>query len=1085
MQHIGISGSIAKAFIQSKLTPLIVAAALLLGLLAVIVTPREEEPQILVPMIDIFVAYPGASPQEVEDRVTRPMEKLLWEIKGVEYIYSIVKPGLNLTIVRFYVGQSMEESILNLNNKLQANFDRIPPGVSHPLIKQRSIDDVPILTLTLWSDSDRVSGYELRRIGTELCDEIKKDQDVSEFSLIGGQRRQVRIVLDPARLKAYRLSAFQIMGALQKANFLLPSGTFPAGNRDFLIETGALLKSSDEVGDVVAGLFNGRPVHLRDVATIVDGPEEPAAYVFMGLGPAAETKGIRSKAAGQREAVTITVAKKKGANASLVAKQALAKVEALRGKLIPGDVNVTVTRNYGDTAKEKSDELLKHMLMATIAVIILIALALGWREAIVVAVAVPVTLALTLLINYLYGYTLNRVTLFALIFSIGILVDDAIVVVENIHRHFKLRKIEPMTAVLAVDEVGNPTILATLAVIAALLPMAFVSGLMGPYMRPIPVGASAAMIFSLLVAFIVSPWLGYIVLKHVKREKTAEEGGRMFRLYESILGPLLRSRLKRILALAGVVLLLLLAVALVPLKKVTVKMLPFDNKSELQVIVDMPEGRTLEETAALAREMGEYLKTVPEVTDYQTYVGTAAPYNFNGLVRHYFLRSGSTVADIQVNFVGKEERKDQSHAIAKRLRPPLKAIGDRYGARIKVAEIPPGPPVLSTLVAEIYGPETKRQIEIAREIRKIFTETDGVVDVDWYVEEDRPKIHFEVDQERAARAGVGVEAVAQSLRIALSGQAAGLLHLEREMEPVELFLRMPLAKRADIETLKSIGMPTPAGGMVPLSELVKRRDGVEEKTIYRKNLKNVTYVLGDVAGTEESPVYAILKMKETIEKMKLPEGYGLKQYSTVQPWLEDTYSMKWDGEWHITYEVFRDLGLAFAAVLILIYVLIVAWFRNFITPLIIMAPIPLTLVGILPGHWLFGAFFTATSMIGFIALSGIIVRNSILLVDFVEMERREKGDLLNALIMAGAVRFRPIVLTAAAVVVGSFVMLFDPIFQGLAIAMMFGAVGATVLTLIAVPLLYFEFFRRKPPLPAGQPQEGTGAETEMQPLTGS
>jgi multidrug efflux pump subunit AcrB len=1079
MEGIGISGNIAKAFIKSKLTPLVIIASLLLGLLAVVVTPREEEPQILVPMIDIFVAYPGASPQEVEARVTKPMEKLLWEIKGVEYIYSIVKPGFNLTIVRFYVGQSMEESIVNLNNKLSSNFDRIPPGVLPPLVKQRSIDDVPILTLTLWSDSDRYSGYELRRIGAELCDEIKKDQEVSEFSLIGGQKRQVRITLDPAKLKAYHLSAFQITSALQKANFRLPSGSFPAGNREYLVETGAFLKSSEEVGNVVAGLFNGRPVTLRDVATIADGPEEPTSYVFMGLGAAAAQKGISSPAVGQKEAVTITVAKKKGANASFVAREALAKVQAMKGKLIPGDVNITVTRNYGDTAKEKSDELLKHMLMATIAVIILIALTLGWREAIVVAVAVPVTLALTLLINYLYGYTLNRVTLFALIFSIGILVDDAIVVVENIHRHFKLHKIEPLTAVLAVAEVGNPTILATLAVIAALLPMAFVSGLMGPYMRPIPVGASAAMIFSLLVAFIVSPWLSYIVLKNVKKTDVSEEGGRMFRVYKRILGPLLESRLKRMLALGGVVFLLLLAVMLVPLKKVTVKMLPFDNKSELQVIIDMPESRTLEETAAMAREMGEYLKTVPEVTDYQTYVGTAAPYNFNGLVRHYFLRTGSTVADLQVNFIAKEERKEQSHAIAKRLRPDLKKIADRYSARVKVAEIPPGPPVLSTLVAEIYGPEANRRIEIAREIKKVFTETDGVVDVDWYVEEDQPKIRFTVDQDKAARAGVSTEAISQSLRIALNGTGAGLVHLEKEKEPVELFLRMPLEKRADIDSLKSIGMPTSSGAMIPLSELVKRQDGLEEKTIYRKNLKNVTYVLGDVAGTEESPVYAILKMKETIEKMKLPEGYGLKQYSTEQPWLEDTYSMKWDGEWHITYEVFRDLGLAFGAVLILIYVLIVAWFKNFITPLIIMAPIPLTLVGILPGHWLFGAFFTATSMIGFIALAGIIVRNSILLVDFVEMEWRDKGQLENALIMAGAVRFRPIVLTAAAVVVGSFVMLFDPIFQGLAIAMMFGAVGATVLTLIAVPLLYFEFFQKKPCPMAEQMGETCKAGTEQ------
>ena len=1078
MEGIGISGNIAKAFIKSKLTPLIIIASLLLGLLAIFVTPREEEPQILVPMVDVFVAYPGASPQEVEARVTKPMEKLLWEIKGVEYVYSIVKPGFNLTIVRFYVGQGMEESIVNLNNKLSSNFDRMPPGVMPPLVKQRSIDDVPILTLTLWSDSDRYSGYELRRIGAEVCDEIKKNQDVSEFSLIGGQKRQVRITLDPAKLKAYHLSSFQIMGALQKANVRLPSGSFPAGNREYLVETGAFLKNSDDVGSVVAGLFNGRSITIRDVATLADGPEEPSHYVFMGLGAAAAQKGIHSPAAGQKEAVTIAISKKKGANASLVAHEALAKVEALKGKLIPGDVNVTVTRNYGDTAKEKSDELLKHMLMATIAVIILIALTLGWREAIVVAVAVPVTLALTIFINYLYGYTLNRVTLFALIFSIGILVDDAIVVVENIHRHFKLHKIEPLTAVMAVAEVGNPTILATLAVIAALLPMAFVSGLMGPYMRPIPVGASAAMIFSLLVAFIVSPWLSYIVLKNVKKTEETEDSGRMFRFYKRILGPLLESRLKRMLALGSVVVLLALAVALVPLKKVTVKLLPFDNKSELQVIIDMPEGKTLEETAAMAREMGEYLKTVPEVTDYQTYVGTAAPYNFNGLVRHYFLRTGSTVADLQVNFVAKEEREEQSHAIAKRLRPSLKSIGDRYGARVKVAEIPPGPPVLSTLVAEIYGPDPNRRIEIARQVKKIFTETDGVVDVDWYVEDDQPKLRLVVDQDKVARAGLSAEAVSQSLRIALNGMGAGLAHIDKEKEPVELFLRMPLAKRADIDSLKAIGMPTPAGTMIPLAELVKSQDGFEEKTIYRKNLKNVTYVLGDVAGTEESPVYAIMKMKKTIEKMKLPEGYALKQYSTVQPWMEDTYSMKWDGEWHITYEVFRDLGLAFAAVLILIYVLIVAWFKNFITPLIIMAPIPLTLVGILPGHWLFGAFFTATSMIGFIALAGIIVRNSILLIDFVEMEWRDKGLLENALIMAGAVRFRPIILTAAAVVVGSFVMLFDPIFQGLAIAMMFGAVGATVLTLIAVPLLYFEFFQKKPCPMAEQMGEACETGTE-------
>jgi multidrug efflux pump subunit AcrB len=1062
MDKIGISGRIAKVFIKSKLTPLMVLASLLLGIFAVVVTPREEEPQIIVPMIDVMVAYPGASAREVEERVTRPMEKFLWEIKGVEYIYSIVKPGMNLTIVRFYVGEDMEDSIVNLYNKLMGNFDKIPPGVSQPLIKPKSIDDVPILTLTLWDLKERYSGYELRRIAAELADELKKDQNVSELSIIGGQKRQVVINLDPARLMAYQTSSLQIMQALQQANFILPSGAFPAGNQEFMVETGGFLADMEAVGSVVIGISNGSPVYLRDVARLDDGPAEPANYVFMGLGPAAEEKGL-AQVPGQFEAVTIAVSKKKGANASTVAHEALAKMTALQGKLIPSDLQVTVTRDYGETAKEKSDELLKHMLIATVSVIILIAFTLGWREAAVVGVAVPVTLALTLLINYLYGYTLNRVTLFALIFSIGILVDDAIVVVENIHRHFKMHRINPLTAVLAVDEVGSPTILATFAVIAALLPMAFVSGLMGPYMRPIPVGASAAMLFSLLVAFIVSPWLSYLVLKNVRHgAESSEEESRLQRGYEKILGPLLDRPAKRITALLLVGVLLGMALLLLPFKKVKVKMLPFDNKSELQVIIDMPEGSTLEGTAALTREMGEFLQTVPEVTDYQAYIGTAAPYNFNGLVRHYFLREGSNVADLQVNFVSKEKRVQQSHDLAKRLRPALKEIGDRYAASIKVAEIPPGPPVLSTLVAEIYGPDTERQREIGATIKKIFAETDGVVDVDWFVEDDQKKITLVVDKEKAAANGISTEAVAQSMRIALNGMSAGLIHYENEKEPVEIFLRLPLAARTNPTSLKNISIPAADGSLIPLGALVNVQEETAEKSIYHKNLKRVTYVTADLAGSKESPIYAILELQEKIKQLELQEGYELKQYSAQQPWMEDRYAMKWDGEWHITYEVFRDLGIAFGAVMILIYVLVVAWFRSFVTPLVIMAPIPLTLVGILPGHWIFGAFFTATSMIGFIALSGIIVRNSILLVDFVQMEWANCGDLRKALLIAGAVRFRPIVLTAAAVVVGSFVMLFDPIFQGLAIAMMFGAVAATALTLVAVPLLYFEFFKKKP-----------------------
>jgi len=1056
----GISGQIARAFIHSRLTPLVVIASLLLGLFAVFVTAREEEPQIKVPMIDVFVGYPGASAKEVEERVTTPMEKLLWEVEGVEYLYSMASAGQNLTIVRFFVGTDMEDALVRLNNKLSSNFDRIPPGVTMPLVKPKSIDDVPVLAMTLWSE--KYGGYELRSVAAVLADELKKDDNVSEVTVTGGQRRQVRVELDPVRLRAYSQSAFQIIGALGKANASLPSGAVQARGADILLEAGGFLETAEDVESVVVGVQEGKPVFLRDIAKVVDGPEEPSSHVFMGFGPAAGQKGIKAaNAAADYEAVTISLSKKAGANASVVAGKALEKVEALKGGAVPSGVNITTTRNYGESAKEKSDELLEHMLIATVAVIVLIALALGTKEAVVVAVAVPVTLALTLLVNYLYGYTLNRVTLFALIFSIGILVDDAIVVVENMHRHFKMKGVSTETAVEAVNEVGNPTILATFTVIAALLPMAFVSGLMGPYMRPIPVGASAAMLFSLLVAFIVSPWLGYKVLRNAKHDPGEKETGRLDELYSKILTPFIESRPKRFIAFGLVAGLMLLAVLLVPLKAVTMKMLPFDNKSELQIVVDMPEGTTLEETARATKALGGFLRAVPEVTDFQSYVGASAPYNFNGLVRHYYLRAGANMADIQVNFVEKSERDSQSHDLAKRLRPGLEKIAEGFGAKIKLAEVPPGPPVLATLVAEVYGPTEDGRVEVAEEIKKVFETTPGVVDIDWYVEEPQRKLVFEVDRTKAALSGVSTEAVSASLRMAVSGMSAGLIHADYAKDPVEIMLRVPKGERADLSLLKAIGVPSATGSLVALSELVKVSDSSTERTIYHKNLKAVTYVTGDVAGVAESPVYAILDMKERIGKVTAPEGYSIEQFSTAQPWLEERYSMKWDGEWHITYEVFRDLGIAFAAVLVIIYILVVAWFKNFVTPLVIMAPIPMTLVGILPGHWAFGAFFTATSMIGFIALAGIIVRNSILLVDFMEKEVSSGAPLKEAVLRAGAVRSRPILLTAAAVVAGSFVMLFDPIFEGLAIAMMFGAVAATFLTLAAVPLLYYEFFRNR------------------------
>ncbi|NLW34564.1 MAG: efflux RND transporter permease subunit [Syntrophorhabdus aromaticivorans] len=1060
MKTLGIAGKIAKAFIQSKLTPLIVVASIILGIFAVIVTPREEEPQIVVPMIDVFVTFPGASAEEVDERVTKPMAKLLWEIKGVEYIYTMSRPGMSIVIVRFYVGHDTEKSIVDLYNKLMSNYDKIPPGVSQPLVKPRSIDDVPILSFTLWSS--RYTGYELRRTALELCDELKKDHDIGEFHVIGGQKRQLAITIEPSRLKAYGVSPLRVADVLAKANFMVPSGKFSLHNREFIVETGGFLASSEDVGSVVVAVFQGRPVYVRDVAHITDGPEEPANYVFMGFGPAAKA----DKAAAY-EAVTISIAKKKGTNATHIAERAYRKIEALKGYHIPSGIEITTTRNYGETAKEKSDELLKHMLIAALSVTLLIALALGWRESIVVAVAVPVTLALTILVTYLYGYTLNRVTLFALIFSIGILVDDAIVVVENIHRHFIMTRVDPETAIEAVDEVGNPTILATFAVIAALLPMAFVSGLMGPYMRPIPMGASAAMVISLLIAFIISPWLSFIVLKKTRgnAEGKKNEGkiiGRFNRIYERSLRGLLESRKKRLRFFAFVLILLFCAFLLVPLRLATVKMLPFDNKNELQVVIDMPEGASLEETSAVTRKISDYLQGVPEVTHYQSYIGTASPFNFNGLVRHYYLRSGSNQADIQVNFVNKDERRAQSHDIAGRIRPPIHDIAGRYGARAKIVEIPPGPPVLSTLVAEIYGPRIERQVEIAKRIKEIFAATKGVVDIDWYVEADQKKIIFGVDKEKAAYHGISTEVASRSLSTALNGTVAGLAHIAGDKEPVELFVRASLPERTGIDRLQEFSLVSPSGIPVSLAELVTVRERIEDKTIHRKNLKRVVYVVADVAGTEESPVYPILAMRKTIKNLGLPEGYELKQYSAVQPWLEDRYAMKWDGEWHITYEVFRDLGMAFAAVLILIYVMVVGWFRSFTVPLVIMAPIPLSLIGILPGHAIMGAFFTATSMIGFIAGAGIVVRNSIILVDFIDLKTAEGVPLEEAVIQAGLIRFRPMLLTAAAVVVGSSVILFDPIFQGMAIALMAGEVASTFLSRTAVPVLYF-MLKRQPP----------------------
>jgi len=1055
---LGLAGRLAHAFLNSKLTPLIIVASLALGVFAVAIIPREEEPQILVPMLDITTAMPGASPAEVEERVTLPIESLVHQISGVEYVYSTSSPGQSLVIVRLLVGTPQEDALIKVYSKLYSNFDRMPPGASQPIIKARSIDDVPILSLTVWGE--RYDGSQLRTIADEIQHNIEQIGDVSETSVIGGLPRSMRVVLSTSKLSAYSLSPMTIVGRLQAANAGLQAGNFTENNHEVRVDAGNLFTSTRDLENVVVAVDHGRVLYLRDVAEkIVDGPAEPANYVLFGTTAASNSGGQTPR---QYPAVTVTVAKRKGTNATDIANAVLKRIEEMKGVQIPNDVTVTTTRNYGETAKAKSDELLEHLLLATLSVTFLVALFLGWRESGVVLLAIPVTLALTIAIFYLLGYTINRVTLFALIFSIGILVDDAIVVVENMVRHFRLpenrHRSSSEVTIEAVAEVGNPTILATFAVIAAVLPMAFVRGLMGPYMRPIPVGASAAMLFSLMVAFVVSPWAAMRLLgKHLGGAKTLEPEHENWRtrLYRRVMTPLIASTRNRIFFFLAVVAMLLLSVVLVPLGLVRVKMLPFDNKSEFQVVINMPDGTPLEQTARVAQALGNELSREPEVLNYQTYAGTSGPYNFNGLVRHYYMRRMPNQADIQVNLIPASQRHDQSHAIARRLRPQLLAIGNQFGARIQVSEVPPGPPVIQTLVAEVYGPDLEGQGRVAQQIKAIFQQTAGVVDTDWYVEDPQPRLSIRVDEAKAAQHGIGVSDVARSLALVTSGMQVGLLHDQTAREPVPAIVELTRPDRSSEQALENIHLAGADGSMIPLRELVSVDHETIQRSIYHKNLRRVVYVTADVAGAEESPVYAILKMNKDLDQLKLPAGYTLARYNATQPETTDQYSMKWDGEWHITIEVFRDLGLAFAAVLILIYVLVVGWFRSFIVPLIIMAPIPLTLVGILPAHALMGAFFTATSMIGFIAGAGIIVRNSIILVDFIELRRRQGAPLSEAVIDAGAIRFRPMLLTAAAVVVGASVILTDPIFQGLAVSLIAGAVASTFLSWPTIPILYY------------------------------
>lgn len=1057
----GISGKIANIFINSKLTILLMVALMAIGTYSSFLIPREEEPQIIVPMADVLVGYPGASPTEVESRVVKPLEKIISDIKGVQHVHSIAMNGQSMIIVQFYVGEDTERSYVKLYDELMRHQGMFPPGVSQPLVKTRSIDDVPMLGLTFWSST--YNDFQIRQIAEEVTSEIEKVKDVSITKVIGGRNRQLKVVLDKDKMAENGIDALGIMQMIQANNSSSQSGSFVKNDQEYLITTGKFLTSSEDIENLVVGVNNNMPVYLKQVATIQDGPEKPNSYVSFGYGKNNEKYTSNSD---EYSAVTLSIAKVKGADAMKISEKILDKVENLKQTLIPADVHVDVTRNYGETASHKVGELLLHLGVAILAVTILVMLAMGWRGGLVVFFSVPLTFALTLFSYYLLGYTLNRITLFALVFVVGIVVDDSIIIAENMHRHFKMKRLPfKQAAIYAINEVGNPTILATFTVIAAILPMAFVSGMMGPYMSPMPIGASIAMILSLFVALTVTPYLGYHLLREKEsQEHKKEQGletGMIYKIYKKLEQPLLDSRKKRLITIGITVFLLAISILMFFTKSVAVKMLPFDNKNEFQVVIDMPEGTTLERTAAVTKEIAQYIATTPEVVNYQNYIGTSAPITFNGLVRHYDIRGGSNMADIQVNLLLKEDRDLQSHDIAKKVRPEIIKIAKKYGANVKLVEVPPGPPVLSTLVAEVYGPNYKDQIKVAKQVKGILENTADVVDIDWMVEDAQTEYRLEIDKEKAMLNGIAPQQIVGNLTYLLKEYPISYLYDETSFDQVDIVLALSDADKTSLQDIQNIKIKGNQGNVIPISDLVSIKQDTLQKTIFRKDQKRVVYVTADMAGALESPVYAILGMKEKLQKITLPKGYKLNELYLEQPSDESDFAVKWDGEWQITLEVFRDLGTAFLVVIIIIYMLIVGWFQNFKTPLVMMLAIPLSLVGIVLGHWILGAFFTATSFIGMIALAGVMVRNSVLLIDFIEIRLNDGIPLKQAIIDAGAVRTTPILLTTGAVVIGASIILFDPIFQGLAISLVAGAIVSTMLTLIVVPMIYYMTEKKK------------------------
>lgn len=1060
----GLSGNIAKSFISSKLTILLMIAFLLTGGLSIMLIPREEEPQIDVPIADIYVGFPGAEPKEVETKLTAPLEKIVSNVKGVEYVYSTSMQGQAMLIVQFYVGQDVERSMVKLYDELMKNMDKMPQGVTIPLIKTRAIDDVPVLGLTLWSDSH--NDYELKQLGEALTNEIKKINDVAAVNIIGGRSREVKVLFDKDKMAESHLDFSSVGKYFQANNAQLFSGTLLKNDSGFAVQTGNFLNSADDVANLVIGTNTSQPVYLKQVAQVSEGPETPNQYVLFGYGKADSASQNKFRSA--YPAITLAIAKKKGADAMQLSEKILTKVDRLKKDLLPSDVHVSVTRNYGETASDKVSELLLHLFISILGVTLFVMLAMGWRGGLVVFLSVPVTFALTLFAYYFMHYTLNRITLFALVFITGIVVDDSIIIAENMHRHFKMKRLPlKQAAIYAINEVGNPTILATFTVIAAILPMGFVSGLMGPYMGPMPVGASVAMLFSLLVALTLTPYLGYIFLREKEKqgkEKPARaiDQTRIYKIYYSCIHPLLETRWKRWTFILSIVVVLLGSLMMFYKKAVAVKMLPFDNKNEFEIVVDMPEGTTLEKTLVAANEIAGYVSMQPMVKNYQVYAGTAAPASFNGLVRHYDIRSGNNVAEVQVNLVDKNDRRRQSHAIVTGMREAVQSIAKKYHANAKLVEIPPGPPVLSTLVAEVYGPDYTEQMKIGKKMKQLFSATKDVVDIDWYTEDDQWQYHFEVNKDKTMRYGITAAQVVANMNAVLSGQVAGTLHEPTSFSPVNIKLQLSNADKSGIEELKNLKVIDQQGNAVSIGDLVTVTKTPKEKSIYRKNQKRVVYVIADMAGQLESPMYAIAEISGSIKNIPLPAGYVINQEYTRQPDDEDNYTLKWDGEWQMTYEVFRDLGIAFVVAMIVIYLLIVGWFQNFITPVIMLAAIPLSLIGIVLGHWMMGAYFTATSLVGFIALAGVMVRNSVLLIDFIDMRLKEGSPLKQAIIEAGAVRITPILLTAGAVVIGTVIILFDPAFQGLAISLMGGTITSTFLTLLVVPLIYFKLLKKSP-----------------------